>query len=279
MKIHFTLIFSLFVTLFFAQNQEFIYEYQFVSDSTNKKDISKEIMILNVDTDKSLYYSLDKYVSDSTMNQEIKKHSFAMPRPFNINEIIFKDLKNKTISFETKVGDSRYHIEQNVDLKWNLLNEFDEILNYKVQKATTEFGGRTWNAWFAKDIPIQNGPYKFQGLPGLILKIEDKTGSHKFTLKGIKSMQNPFEYPYRKDESNLKKLDYETYIKTYLQYRADPVAHLIVRIPDQTDAQGNFKTGEQILREGRKMMLEKLSKDNNIIEIEILKKSRKSKKK
>ena len=116
------------IVLFSAQNKEFTYEYQFISDSADPKNVNSEIMILNVGKEKSYYYSLDKYVSDSTMNQEMKKGLFAMPRPFNINEIVFKDLKNKTISFETKVGDSRYHIEQNIDLKWNLLNEFDEIL-------------------------------------------------------------------------------------------------------------------------------------------------------
>lgn len=267
------------IVLFSAQNKEFTYEYQFISDSADPKNVNSEIMILNVGKEKSYYYSLDKYVSDSTMNQEMKKGLFAMPRPFNINEIVFKDLKNKTISFETKVGDSRYHIEQNIDLKWNLLNEFDEILNYKVQKATTEFGGRTWNAWFAKDISIQDGPYKFSGLPGLILKIEDKTLSHKFVLKGIKNNQSPFEYPYRKDEARETKLSHEAYVKTYLQNRTDPTAHLVGKIPDQTDSAGNFQTGEQIIREIRQKLLEKISKDNNIIEIDILKNVAKQKKK
>lgn len=273
-------LFSIFlISLISAQNKEFTYEYQFISDSTNRKNLSTEIMILNVGTEKSYYYSLDKYVSDSTMNQEMKKGLFAMPKLYNISEIVFKDLKNRTISFETKVGDAKYYIEQNVDLKWNLLNEFDEILNYKVQKATTEFGGRTWNAWFAKDIAIQDGPYKFSGLPGLILKIEDKNSSHKFVLKGIKNTQNPFEYPYRKDEARETKLSHEAYIKKYLQNRTDPTAHLVGKIPDQRDSEGNFQTGEQIIREIRQKLLEKISKDNNIIEIDILKNAAKSKKK
>lgn len=272
MKIHFSLIFSLLVGLFFGQNQEFTYEYQYVSDSTNKNDISKEIMILNVGKEKSYYYSLDKYISDSTINEESKKGLMVMPLLYKISEMDIKDLKNKKISFETKVHFEKYAVEQNVNLKWKLLNEFDEILDHKVQKASTEFGGRTWNAWFAKDIPIQDGPYKFHGLPGLILKIEDTDLSHRFILKGIKNIPSPFQYPYRKDELNLTKISYETYIKAYLQYRADPTAQLIGKVPDQTDSEGNFRTGEQIIREQKKFMLEQISKDNNIIEIDILKK-------
>lgn len=278
MKLSLHLFFIFFTVPLSAQNKQFTYEYQFISDSTNQKDISKEIMILNVGKERSHYYSLDKYISDSTINAESKKGLMVMPLPYKISEMDIKDLNNKKISFEAKVGDAKYNVEQNVDLKWNLSNEFNKILNYKVQRATTEFGGRTWIAWFAKDIPIQDGPYKFYGLPGLILKIEDKTANHQFILKGIKNTKNPFEYPYRKDESREVKLGYEAYIKTYLQYRTDPTAHLVGRIPDQRDAEGNFRTGEQIIREQKKFMLEQISKDNNIIEIDILKNNGKSKK-
>ena len=76
---------------------------------------------------------------------------------------------------------------QLINLKWNILADFTSILGYDVQKATTEFGGRKWIAWFAKEIPIQSGPYKFFGLPGLILKIEDIHKNHIFELKGIRA--------------------------------------------------------------------------------------------
>lgn len=279
MKIHFSLIFSLFVTLFFAQNQEFTYEYQYVSDSTNTKDISKEIMILNVGKEKSSYYSYEKYISDSTLIADSKKGLMTMPpNKKMIDEVIYKVPSSKKITFNTRVADSKYTVQQEVNLKWNLMNEFDEILNYKVQKATIDFGGRKWTAWFAKDIPLQDGPYKFHGLPGLILKIEDATLSHRFQLKGIKNKAITFDYPELKNYSGQAKVDFSVYVKAYLQHRADPAANLIGRTPDQRDSQGNFRTGNQIIREQRKLMLEKISKDNNIIEINILKSKGKSKK-
>lgn len=278
MKLHVSLFFIFCLALFSAQNKKFIYEYQYISDSTNRENISREIMILNVNKEKSFYYSLNRFISDSTIIEESKKGLMVMPLLYNIPEIDMKDLGNKKVSFETRIAFSKYTVDQNVNFKWNLLNEFEEILNYKVQKATTEFGGRTWVAWFAKDIPIQDGPYKFYGLPGLILKIEDTTLSHRFVLKGIRNMTTSFQYPERKDDFEVVKVDYADYIKAYLQYRADPVAHLIGRIPDQRDSEGNFKTGDQIIREQRKIGLEKISKDNNIIEIDILKNNGKSKK-
>lgn len=59
------------------------------------------------------------------------------------------------------------------EMKWQLLNETKEYNGYKLQKATTDFGGRSWNAWFSTEVNIKEGPYKFRGLPGLIFIIED----------------------------------------------------------------------------------------------------------
>lgn len=56
---------------------------------------------------------------------------------------------------------------------WEIHNDTKEIGNFQCQKATTTFRGRSYVAWFAKDIPVPYGPWKFQGLGGLILEIYD----------------------------------------------------------------------------------------------------------
>ncbi|MBQ9362009.1 MAG: GLPGLI family protein, partial [Bacteroidaceae bacterium] len=47
------------------------------------------------------------------------------------------------------------------------------ILGHRCQKATCRFRGRDFVAWFAADVPIKGGPWKFGGLPGCILKVYD----------------------------------------------------------------------------------------------------------
>ena len=47
----------------------------------------------------------------------------------------------------------------------------EKIGEFETQKAETFIFGRKWTAWFSPEIPIQDGPYKFRGLPGLIVKI------------------------------------------------------------------------------------------------------------
>lgn len=65
-------------------------------------------------------------------------------------------------------------------LNWELKQEQKKVLNYKVRKATIELGGRKWDAWFTPEIPVPFGPYKFGGLPGLILKIESQDNDYSF---------------------------------------------------------------------------------------------------
>ena len=152
----------LIANFYFAQTKQFIYDYIFIPDSTQKKNSHSEIMVLNIDKEKSEYFSYRKFVSDSTINSEIKDGSYYLkppPPPQKKSEIPLSDRVNKTsnsdqIEFITQVSESNYLVTQSIDLNWKLHPEYITVLNYKTQKATTDFGGRKWIAWFAKDIPF-----------------------------------------------------------------------------------------------------------------------------
>ena len=59
-------------------------------------------------------------------------------------------------------------------MQWSLTGEAEQVGDYQCQKAVTSFGGREWTAWFCPDIPVDGGPYKFRGLPGLSWPIYEK---------------------------------------------------------------------------------------------------------
>lgn len=265
------LVFIFVINISFAQTEQFIYDYISVPDSTQKNVTESEIMVLNINKEKSEYFSYNMYVSDSTLLEGSKKGLFLMPP----NKKMSQDRVNKTansnqILFIKQLSFSKYFVNETIDLKWKLYPEYITVLNYKAQKATTEFGGRKWTAWFAKDIPFQDGPYKFKGLPGLIVKIEDASKTHIFELKGIKNTNYDFVYP---DLNNSRKIniDYPKFVKIYKNYRISPMADMVGKFPDQRDSEGNFRTGQQIFREVEKNVLDRLKTDNNIIEIDLLK--------
>ncbi|WP_299433839.1 GLPGLI family protein [uncultured Aquimarina sp.] len=83
-----------------------------------------------------------------------------------------------TQSFQQKTWGANY--KKNVYYKvkdsilpkfdWQITGEQKEILGYTVQKASSTYKNRTIAAWFTNDFAISDGPWKFYGLPGLILE-------------------------------------------------------------------------------------------------------------
>lgn len=266
------IVFVLIINLTFAQTKQFVYEYISIPDSTQNGNFHSEIMVLNIDKEKSEFFSYRKFVSDSTVNSEIKDGSYylkppAPPQKKSEIQIMSGDRVNKIsnsnqIDFISRVSESNYLVTQTIDLNWKLHPEYITVLSYKAQKATTEFGGRKWIAWFTKDIPFQDGPYKFKGLPGLIVKIEDETKSHQFELRGIKNLNYDFVYPDNPDNTQIK-IPYAKFVKAFKENRKYPAIALKKRFPNAEHA--------EMIRNIEKNMLEELKKNNNTIEIDLIK--------
>lgn len=78
--------------------------------------------------------------------------------------------------------------------QWQIESETQEILGYTCQRATTKHLGRRYVAWFARQIPIDSGPWKLRGLPGLILRAQDYDKEYIFEAIGISSPSQPKVY-------------------------------------------------------------------------------------
>ncbi len=69
---------------------------------------------------------------------------------------------------------------------WTIQSDTATVCGYLCTLATCSYGGRDWQAWFAEEIPSMFGPWKFSGLPGLILKVADTEGVHTMTAKSFR---------------------------------------------------------------------------------------------
>lgn len=177
-------------TLFFSQVNRFYYEltYKPNSKSTDKETI---LTILDTDKDKSLYLNQDlaRYDSIIIASQE-HSDQFANFDWVQFNKNLPKNsvkiIKEKgRITQKEYIGEmNNYNYTEKINLNWKLDKETATVQKYNSQKATTDFGGRKWTAWFTSEIPINEGPYKFFGLPGLIVKIEDSEHEYSWELKG-----------------------------------------------------------------------------------------------
>jgi GLPGLI family protein len=108
--------------------------------------------------------------------------------------------------------DKHYKVDQQMKMKWKLVTQRDTvILGYSCQMARITYAGRDWVAWYSLQIPIADGPYKFNGLPGLILKISDTKNQHCFTLNALNKVTN--DQPILKNARIFVDITAEEYIK------------------------------------------------------------------
>src|SRR5690606_34194452 len=96
-----------------------------------------------------------------------------------------------------------------VNYHWNITSETKKINEFMCYKATTTFRGNTFEAWFTPDIPINAGPWKWYGLPGLIVEATDKDQSVVFKLEKIEKLTEEIPFP----SSKSKKMTLKQYIK------------------------------------------------------------------
>lgn len=290
-----------------AQNNRFIYEYKFVSDSTKKDDVASEMMFLDITKNSSKYYSREVYVQDSIMRADLEKQMKAGVSNFNIKRNdakgkvrykVTKDYqKNKTF-LNVRIGSDSYKVLEDRVLDWKILPEKEKIGNWEAQKATTEFGGRKWTAWFCEEIPLSDGPYKFKGLPGLIVKISDADNSHVMELKGSTKFASPTEenmesavttkngaitktvvvgdgFGSSKDEIEINR---EKYVKLFWEDREDPAKSIkmmqgregvVMKFKDQN---GNDMSMSDMIKRREDAQKEANKRNNNLIEIDLLNK-------
>lgn len=257
----------------FAQNQRYIYEYKLVKDSTDKASQRSEMMYLDTSKEGSEYYSYTAYHSDSLVRAALETQLKATGM-INIKSDMKKDGERYSVSktypdykteLHNRIGMNRYKITEDRKLNWKILPDKQQIGKWQTQKATLDFAGRQWTAWFASEIPLQEGPYKFSGLPGLIVKMEDKTSSHILELKGIKTLTDDDIKAYKKPNNELA-LNQKQYQKLLDDYAKDPTQGFkqaamggIVLKPAEGD--------NRWMKEREAQLKEELKKDNNKIEL------------
>ncbi|MCF6298071.1 MAG: GLPGLI family protein [Flavobacteriaceae bacterium] len=144
-----------------------------------------------INNDKGLLYvsneeSYYKTIYDNTQNTDkIDNESIVVPAiEGEYFSEIFIDTKNHQL-FENifeRIALKKYFsvYEKTPEMNWKYINEEKTISNFKCKKAKTLFRGRTYVVWYTEEIPISTGPWKFYGLPGLILSVEDSEGIFKW---------------------------------------------------------------------------------------------------
>jgi GLPGLI family protein len=282
-----------------AQNHRFVYEYKYIPNSKEKDTIRKDMMALDITEKGSIYQSLSKLEYDSIQKAKfiakLKKNtdggfvsvSFGGGggKKESVTEIVTKTYPNYDAFLSTFIDGTKYKVSDNKKIDWKIGTETQKIMNYTAQKATTTFGGRDWIAWFTTDLPFPDGPYKFHGLPGLIVKLEDSTGSHSMTMVANKKVNPKVEEEGEQDINGTKvsfgikeiAVNEDQFKKTWKSYIKDPAKeirqngegtsfgnehHIFV----YEDANGNKLKINDVIKDKENSVKKMLETNNNRIE-------------
>ncbi|MBD8081278.1 GLPGLI family protein [Chryseobacterium caseinilyticum] len=228
---YFLAIFLLAFTLHSAQTKRFFYDLKYKSDST-QEDYRKKIMVLDINPNETKYYDysfLEKDSLNKATNQTNTSWTDQIP-------VIRKKNSGQNINFQ-RVEFQIYSFPTTDKVNWKLSQETKKYAEYTIQKATTNFGGREWTAWFTKEIPLSEGPYKFTGLPGLVVLLKDSNDQFDFSL--VKSINLPETY----DTSNILEVRYgnsplsiteKKFTAKKIEYFNDPFHEMREKLRDGT---------------------------------------------
>ena len=266
-----------------AQVTRFVYQAS-MKLNTEKSDKSTENVYLEVSPEKSLFFSENTVKRDSVMDRMRQTRTFSPDAMQNyrstVTYTIEKDLVNQTVMYSDRIGRDNYMYVEEPKMEWKILPETVTIGEYKTQKAETNYGGRVWNAWFTTQLPYQDGPYKFSGLPGLIIKLEDTSGDYSFDLKETKKIAD-FTTMNTGFGGQKVKVTKDKYLQLLKNYQKDPVGYMSANMrsgggpgggggqrgPGGGMRPGAGGMGDTQRREMEKRMTDEIKNNNNPIEL------------
>lgn len=284
MKKVFQIILTTTIVLLNAQNSanRFFYELTYKPNKDSAK-LEKEMMVLDIDQSKSLYQSYENIQIDSIANVVIKEASnTGFPdfkrmgnRRARFTHQISKSYPIREVLYKDRISVDYYSYREDPSLIWKISDEKQKIKTYNAQKATVDFGGRKWIAWFTTDIPFPDGPYKFYGLPGLIVKVSDEAGNYSWELKGNRRIDHIAEASAVEGLMNQtglfvsKEITKEKFTEKYDQHKKDPLAgirQMMGQIPSDVKISDDFSLTKE-MRDAEKQMKEHIAQNNNSIEL------------
>ena len=169
--------------------------------------MNQKTFVLDFDTYSSIYKE-EETLSAPKLQVGGMKTMVMSFGDFGNASVYFKNIKEKRFSNQTEIMGKRFLVKDKLpEYKWELSSETKKIGNYTCYKATfteevenknaifqdgkslEEVNKETiiTTAWYTPQISVGNGPGKYQGLPGLILEINDG----KKTIVCTKIILNP----------------------------------------------------------------------------------------
>lgn len=130
------------------------------------------------------------------------------------------------------------------EIAWELVDSTKQFGRFEARGAKCAFRGREYEVWYVPEIPVSFGPWKFNGLPGLIVEAsETNGGAFRFVLQEVE-IKAGHKVPEAKYPRKAKRIPIATYAYFHDNKAADESDLARARAPrgetvtTQTDADG-----------------------------------------
>lgn len=185
------------------------YQFKFLKDAKISQNLREGLCVLQIGENYSKFSDTKTLQKDSLFEKFSHLESVGAKE---MNQLFMYDplwnmeslrsVADKKVTYQKRYKTKYEYEELQPELKWQLHNDSKKILDYSCKKATVKYRGREFIAWYTTEVPINNGPYVFEGLPGLILELEDSQNKYHFTAVGID--KKPMDIYLRNDKEILK---------------------------------------------------------------------------
>lgn len=139
---------------------------------------------------------------------------------------VVKSTESGIIKVYDTAGMEQYIVEEPLEnIEWRLVEDSTKnVLGYDCVMATADYHGRKWTAWFTPEIPVQTGPWKLAGLPGLILEADADNGVYSFVATGIQNSDRPIMPLYLADR--YEKTTRKDFLKAQRSFLDNPLGQI-----------------------------------------------------
>ncbi|TKC10564.1 GLPGLI family protein [Pedobacter polaris] len=177
------------------------YIFTHIQDTTQKDRPYTENMLLLVGKNASVYTSYEKINQTIALRKRLEEQmkNQAGSNNMNINLDNRGNKPTSSIDYFYFAKENKFYTKERVfnnyiveeptsKINWKITKDTISFSGIHCQKATTYFKGRNWIAWYATELPFQSGPWKLNGLPGLIIEAYDDTKTVSFQFAGMENV-------------------------------------------------------------------------------------------
>lgn len=215
------------------------YEVSMMENKDTPDALTKETMMLRVGKGVSEYYSYTSFVADSALRADMQVNASQHRIHRNMEQFgfgaithrIYKNWPKGQMTYIDRIATDNFVVEEPLPvIEWEIHPDTATVCGYLCQKATTSLYGREYEAWYAPEIPRNDGPWKFHGLPGMILKAEDSQHHYLFECTGIEQCMVPTAIEFA--ETTRKKVSRKEMNLLQERFNADPQGYIRTNSPN-----------------------------------------------